>query len=69
VLAEVTLSFLGLGVGEPDPSWGGLILGLKQAYLLSEQWWRVLPVAMMLPLFLLCALAARVAVDRVGAAR
>ncbi len=59
VLAEVTLSFLGLGVGEPDPSWGGLILGLKQAYLLREQSWRLLPVCLMIPLFLTCALAVR----------
>jgi peptide/nickel transport system permease protein len=59
VLAEVTLSFLGLGVGEPDPSWGGLILGLRQAYLLREQWWRLLPVCLMAPLFLSCALAVR----------
>lgn len=59
VLAEVTLSFLGLGVGEPDPSWGGLILGLKQAYLLREQWWRLLPICLMIPLFLSCALALR----------
>jgi peptide/nickel transport system permease protein len=64
VLAEVTLSFLGLGVGQPDPSWGELILGLKQAYLLPEQWWRVLPVCLMLPLFANCALAARVAAER-----
>ena len=59
VLAEVTLSFLGLGVGEPDPSWGGLILGLKQAYLLPEQWWRLLPICLMIPLFLTCAIAVR----------
>jgi peptide/nickel transport system permease protein len=69
VLAEVTLSFLGLGTGEPDPSWGALILGLKQAYLLPEQWWRILPVALMIPLFVLCAHSARVAVERFGAAR
>jgi len=68
VLAEVTLSFLGLGVGQPDPSWGELILGLKQAYLLPEQWWRVLPVCLMFPLFANCALAARVA-ERSRAAR
>jgi peptide/nickel transport system permease protein len=64
VLAEVTLSFLGLGVGEPEPSWGGLILGLKQAWLLREQWWRLLPVCLMAPLFLSCAMAARVAARR-----
>jgi peptide/nickel transport system permease protein len=69
VLAEVTLSFLGLGVGQPDPSWGELILELKQAYLFHEQWWRALPVCLMLPLFANCALAARVAAERSRAAR
>jgi ABC-type dipeptide/oligopeptide/nickel transport system permease subunit len=59
VLAEVTLSFLGLGVGEPEPSWGGMILGLKQAYLLPEQWWRLLPVCLIIPLYLTCAIAVR----------
>jgi peptide/nickel transport system permease protein len=69
VLAEVTLSFLGLGAGEPDPSWGGLILGLKQAYLIPQQWWRVLPAILMMPLFLACARAARVADRRFRASR
>jgi len=69
VLAEVTLSFLGVSPGGPEPSWGELILGLKQAYLLREQWWRLLPVALMLPLFLSCAAAARVAAQRLRAAR
>ena len=59
VLAEVTLSFLGLGVGAPEPSWGELILGLKEPYLLTEQWWRMLPIALMVPFFLLCAREAR----------
>jgi peptide/nickel transport system permease protein len=69
VLAEVALSFLGVGAGQPEPSWGELILGLKQAYLLHEQWWRLLPVALMLPLFVICAIAARVAAHRLRTAR
>lgn len=69
VLAEVTLSFLGLGAGEPEPTWGGLILGVKQAYLLPQQWWRLLPAALMLPLFLSCASAARLAALRFRASR
>jgi len=69
VLAEVTLAFLGLGAGQPEPSWGELILGLKQAYLLREQWWRLLPVCLMIPLFVTCAIAARVAARRFRAAR
>jgi peptide/nickel transport system permease protein len=64
VLAEVTLSFLGLGVGEPEPSWGSLILALKQVYLLHEHWWRLIPVCLMLPLFFACAAAAGLAERR-----
>ena len=30
LLAEVTLSFLGLGVGEPTPSWGAMLGNLQQ---------------------------------------
>ena len=69
VLAEVTLSFLGLGAGEPEPSWGALILRVKQAYLLGEQWWRLLPVCFMLPLFVSCALSARSLARRFRPAR
>ena len=34
VLAEVTLTFLGLGVSEPMPSWGSLLSSLQQYYVL-----------------------------------
>jgi peptide/nickel transport system permease protein len=51
VLAEVALSYMGLGLGEPEPSWGTLILPLKQVYLLREEWWRCLPLLLMLPFF------------------
>ena len=30
ILAEVTLSFLGLGVGEPEPSWGNMLASVQQ---------------------------------------
>ncbi|MEZ5353832.1 MAG: ABC transporter permease [Bryobacteraceae bacterium] len=69
VLAEVTLSFLGLGAGEQDPSWGGLLLGLKQTYLLGREWWRVLPAVLMLPVFAACAWGAQLAVRRSGVTR
>jgi peptide/nickel transport system permease protein len=52
VLAEVGLSYMGLGLGEPEPSWGALILPLRQAYLLRGQWWLALPVLLMAPVFL-----------------
>jgi peptide/nickel transport system permease protein len=52
VLAEVTLTFLGLGVGEPMPSWGSLLSSLQQYYVLSSYWWMVLPALLLVPLFL-----------------
>ncbi|HTV59664.1 MAG TPA: ABC transporter permease [Verrucomicrobiae bacterium] len=58
VMAEVTLSFLGLGVGEPMPSWGTLLASLQQYYVLSSYWWMFLPMLVLIPLFLACYAAA-----------
>jgi peptide/nickel transport system permease protein len=52
VLAEVTLTFLGLGIGEPLPSWGSLLSSLQHYYILSSYWWMFLPALLLLPLFL-----------------
>jgi len=52
VLAEMTLSFLGLGVGEPMASWGTLLSSLQQYYVLSSYWWMFLPALLLIPLFL-----------------
>ena len=35
ILAEVTLSFFGLGVSEPAPSWGNMLAELRQYFVLS----------------------------------
>jgi len=43
VLAEVTLSFLGLGVGEPVPSWGNMLGALQQYHVLTSYWWMFAP--------------------------
>jgi peptide/nickel transport system permease protein len=58
VLAEVTLTFLGLGVGEPLPSWGTLLAALQQYYVLSSYWWMFLPALLLIPLFLVFYTAA-----------
>ncbi|MGA8144994.1 MAG: ABC transporter permease [Candidatus Acidiferrales bacterium] len=58
ILAEVTLTFLGLGVAEPMPSWGSLLSALQQYYVLSSYWWMFLPAALLIPLFLIYYLAA-----------
>lgn len=52
ILAEVTLTFLGLGVGEPMPSWGSLLSSLQQYSVLSSYWWMFLPAVLLMPLFL-----------------
>lgn len=58
VLADVAISFLGLGTAEPDPSWGALLIPLKHAWMLQQEWWRVLPALLMLPFFASFAWAA-----------
>jgi peptide/nickel transport system permease protein len=51
VLAEMTLSFLGLGVPEPVPSWGNLLSNLQQYSVLVSYWWMYLPAIIMVPFF------------------
>jgi peptide/nickel transport system permease protein len=53
ILAEVTLSFLGLGVGEPIPSWGNLLAELQHYSVLTSHWWMYLPAFALVVLFLL----------------
>jgi peptide/nickel transport system permease protein len=52
VLAEMTLSFLGLGIPEPVPSWGNLLSSLQQYSVLVSYWWMYLPALAMAPFFL-----------------
>ena len=53
ILAEITLSFLGLGVGEPAPSWGALLAAAQRYEVLSSYWWMLLPGFALVPVFLL----------------
>jgi ABC-type dipeptide/oligopeptide/nickel transport system permease subunit len=48
----MTLSFLGLGVPEPVPSWGNLLSSLQQYSVLVSYWWMYLPALAMVPFFL-----------------
>ncbi len=66
VLAEVTLSFLGLGVSEPIPSWGSLLSSLQQYSVLASYWWMFLPALLLVPVFLLYYLAADALQERLG---
>ena len=51
VLAEMTLSFLGLGVPEPQPSWGNLLSSLQQYSVMVSYRWMYLPALAMVPFF------------------
>ena len=51
VLAEMTLSFLGLGIPEPAPSWGNLLTTLQQYNVLVSYWWMYLPAVAIVPFF------------------
>ncbi|MGE0455086.1 MAG: ABC transporter permease [Vicinamibacteria bacterium] len=52
VLAEVTLSFLGLGISEPVPSWGNMLAALQQYHVLTSYWWMWIPGVALVPVFL-----------------
>jgi peptide/nickel transport system permease protein len=45
IIAEVALSFFGLGLSEPNPSWGNLLAGLQQYNVLVSYWWMFAPAA------------------------
>ncbi len=52
ILAEVTLSFLGLGVGEPVPSWGNMLAEARQYHALVEHGWMLAPGLATIPVLL-----------------
>jgi peptide/nickel transport system permease protein len=53
ILAEATLGFLGLGVSEPMPSWGGLLRDLEDYSAVAQQPWRLAPLVLLV-LTVLC---------------
>ena len=52
-LAEVTMSFFGLGVGEPVPSWGNMLAGAQRYHVLTSYWWIFAPGIALAGVFLL----------------
>jgi peptide/nickel transport system permease protein len=56
LLGEVTLSFLGLGLSEPDPSFGNMLAAAaSSAGFLGRHWWTWVPPAALLTLAVLGA--------------
>ncbi|MCP3956591.1 MAG: ABC transporter permease [bacterium] len=52
ILAEVTLSFLGLGVAEPEPSWGNMLGELQKYHVLTSYWWMFSPGLVLVVVFI-----------------
>jgi peptide/nickel transport system permease protein len=50
ILAEIALSYLGLGVGEPMPSLGNLLAQVRVQNIMSSHWWMLLPGLALIPL-------------------
>lgn len=51
VLAEVTISMLGLGVQHPGISWGSMLAEVRSIEVLASRPWTVLPGLMLIPIF------------------
>jgi peptide/nickel transport system permease protein len=51
ILAEVTMSFLGVGVSEPAASWGLMLAPLQQYHALVSHYWMWLPALLLIPIF------------------
>jgi ABC-type dipeptide/oligopeptide/nickel transport system permease subunit len=53
IVAEANLGTLGLGVAEPLPSWGSMLLELSNSALLARSCWVYLPIALLVVVLLL----------------
>jgi peptide/nickel transport system permease protein len=58
IVAEANLGTLGLGIAEPLPSWGGMLLELDNSALLAQSNWLYLPVVLLIVVLLLLEVVA-----------
>ena len=69
ILAEVALSFLGLGVAEPVPSWGNMLAEAQQYHSLVAHPWMLAPGFAIIPVLLAYLLLADTLTAPAGRAR
>jgi peptide/nickel transport system permease protein len=53
ILTEAGLSFLGLGVQVPTPSWGNMLFGATSVSIIERAWWLWLPPGLLIALAVL----------------
>ena len=54
ILAETSLSFLGLGVSPPKPTWGNMIQEARNILIIQQKWWYWIPPGICIFLSVIC---------------
>lgn len=54
ILAETSLSFLGLGVSPPKPTWGNMIQEARNILIIQQKWWYWIPPGICIFLSVMC---------------
>ncbi|WP_313344914.1 oligopeptide ABC transporter permease [Sedimentibacter sp.] len=54
ILAETTLSFLGLGVSPPTPTWGNMIQEARNTLIIQQKWWYWIPPGICIFISVMC---------------
>lgn len=54
ILAETSLSFLGLGVSPPTPTWGNMIQEARNALIIQQKWWYWIPPGICIFISVMC---------------
>ena len=54
LLTESSLSYLGFGVQQPQPTWGNMLHGSNNSTIIQNYWWQWLFPALFLSLAVIC---------------
>lgn len=54
ILTETSLSFLGLGVSPPTPSWGNMIQEARNTLIIQQKWWYWIPPGICIFISVMC---------------
>jgi peptide/nickel transport system permease protein len=54
ILTETSLSFLGLGVSPPTPTWGNMIQEARNTLIIQQKWWYWIPPGICIFISVMC---------------